>query len=58
MLGCSEARTEFTESAESTLREDLERDRGRSDKERERSEKLEAELALARRFWRRRWFGP
>lgn len=45
ILGCSEARAEFTESAESTLREDLER---------ERADRLEGELPAARRgFWRR-----
>ncbi len=49
-LGRSEAILELTERAESTLREQLER-------ERERADRLEQELAEARRPWYRRLFG-
>ena len=56
-LGLSRGRLELTEKAESTLREDLERERERADAERERAEKLQAELDQARQPWWRRWFG-
>ncbi len=49
-LGGAQARTELTEKAESTLRDQLER-------ERERADRLEAELREARRGWWRRTFG-
>jgi septal ring factor EnvC (AmiA/AmiB activator) len=49
-LGCLEARLELTEQAESTLREQLQR-------ERERADRLEAELIEVRRSWWRRIFG-
>jgi len=39
-----EERAQISERTESTLREDLERDRARADAERERSEKLRREL--------------
>ena len=63
-LGRLEGRLELTEVAESTLREQLERERQRADEERtradaerERVERLEAELREARRSWWRRLFG-
>ena len=56
-LGRLEGRMELTEVAESTLREQLERERERADQERERAERLEAELREARRSWWRRLFG-
>jgi hypothetical protein len=56
-LGLSRGRLELTEKAESTLREQLERERERADKERERAEQLQAELDDARRPWWRRIFG-
>lgn len=52
-LGRLEGRLELTEQADSTLREQLERERQRADQERERTQRLEAELAERRRgFWR------
>src|SRR5215204_6650795 len=56
-LGLSRGRIELTEKAESTLREALERERDRADAERERAEKLQAELDRARLPWYRRLFG-
>ena len=68
-LGRVEGRLEITETAESTLREDLERERRRADEERARAERereradelrreLEAERARASQgFWRRLLFG-
>ena len=56
-LGRLEGRLELTEVAESTLREQLERERERADQERERAERLEAELRDARRSWWQRLFG-
>jgi predicted RNase H-like nuclease (RuvC/YqgF family) len=56
-LGRAQARAELTELAESTLREQLERERERADQERERAEQLEAELKEVRRSWWRRFFG-
>jgi excisionase family DNA binding protein len=50
-LGRLEGRLEITEVAESTLREQLER-------ERERADRLEEELRDARRSWWSRIFGP
>lgn len=48
------ARLQITERAESTLREDLARERERADQERGRAERLEEELKEARKgFWRR-----
>ena len=55
-LGRLEGRLELTEVAESTLREQLERERERADQERERAERLEAELREARRSWWQRLF--
>src|SRR5215203_2129443 len=49
-LGLSRGRIELTEKAESTLRDALER-------ERERADKLQAELDRARLPWYRRLFG-
>jgi len=60
-LGLSRGRIELTEKAESTLRDALERERQRADAERERAEKLQAELDRAREAaakpWWRRLFG-
>ena len=56
-LGRLEGRLELTEQAESTLREQLERERRRADEERERAERLQRELDEARQPWWRRWFG-
>lgn len=54
MLGCFETHAKLTKRAESTLREDLERERERADQERKRAELLKAELREARKsFWRR-----
>ena len=55
-LGLSRGRLELTEKAESTLREQLEREKERADKERERAEQLPAELEEARRPWWRKLF--
>ena len=55
-LGRLEGRLELTEVAQSTLRDHLERERKRSDEERERADRLEEELREARRPWWRRWF--
>jgi hypothetical protein len=55
-LGLSRGRLELTEKAESTLREQLEREKERADKERERAEQLQAELEEARRPWWRKLF--
>jgi vacuolar-type H+-ATPase subunit I/STV1 len=53
-LGRSEARTELTQQAESTVRESLERERERADRlERELSEARERERENSRGFWRR-----
>jgi len=61
-LGRVEGRLELTERTESTMREDLERERARSeeerrraDVERERAEELRRELEAerSRGFWRR-----
>ncbi len=49
-LGRLEGRLELTEMAESTLREQLQR-------ERERADRLEAELSESRRSWWKRVFG-
>jgi hypothetical protein len=57
-LGLSRGRIELTEKAESTLREALEREKQRADVERERTEKLQAELDRARMPWWKRVFGP
>jgi len=64
-LGRLEGRLELTEVTESTLREQLERERQRADEERkradaerERVERLERELEAATRPWWRRFFGP
>jgi len=56
-LGRLEGRLQITEVAESTLREQLERERERADEERERADRLEEELREARRPWWRRMFG-
>jgi hypothetical protein len=55
-LGRLEGRLELTEVAQSTLRDNLERERKRADEERERANRLEEELREARRPWWRRWF--
>lgn len=56
MLKCYEARSELTESAESMLHENLERER--EERERERADRLEAEISELRgRSWWRRVFG-
>ena len=60
-LGLSRGRIELTEKAESTLRDALERERGRADAERARAEQLQADLDGAReaagRPWYRKLFG-
>lgn len=56
-LGKAEARAELTAETDSTIREQLERERQRADEERERAERLQAELDQARLPWYRRWFG-
>jgi hypothetical protein len=56
-LGLSRGRIELTEKAESTMRDALERERGRADAERERAEKLQAEQDRARLPWYRKLFG-
>jgi hypothetical protein len=56
-LGLSRGRIELTEKAESTLRDALEREKQRADAERERAEKLQAELDRARQPWWRKMFG-
>jgi hypothetical protein len=56
-LGLSRGRIELTEKAESTLREALEREKQRADDERERAERLQAELDRARLPWWRKLFG-
>ena len=48
-LGRAESRLELTSQAESTLREDLARERKRAEAERERAERLEAELREAQK---------
>ena len=48
-LGRAESRLELTSQAESTLREDLARERERAEAERERAERLEAELREVRK---------
>ena len=57
-LGLQQGRLELTEKTESTLREQLERERERADNERQRAEQLQAELEEARRPWWRRILGP
>jgi excisionase family DNA binding protein len=59
-LGLQQGRLELTEKAESTLRDALEREKERADKERERAEhaeQLQAELEEARSPWWRKLFG-
>ncbi len=56
-LGRSEGARELEAVARSTLEEQLTRERERADKERERSEQLQAELDQARRPWWRKFFG-
>ncbi len=60
-LGLSRGRIELTEKAESTLRDALERERGRADAERARAEQLQAgldrEREAAGRPWWRKMFG-
>src|SRR4028119_2167004 len=48
-LGRAESRFELTSQAESTLREDLARERERADAERKRADRLEAELREVRK---------
>lgn len=58
-LGRAEARIELEELTESTRREERERLIADLERERERAERLEAELREARRgFWRRLFGGP
>jgi hypothetical protein len=54
-----EGRLELTAQAESTLREQLERERGRADRLEERAEQLRDELEAARSkgFWSRLFGG-
>ena len=63
-LGRIEGRLQITEVAESTLRDQLEREqrradeeRQRADEERDRANRLAEELREARRPWWSRWFG-
>lgn len=56
-LGLTEGRLELTEKTESTLREERDRLLAERDRERERAERLLAELAEARRPWWRKLFG-
>jgi excisionase family DNA binding protein len=56
-LGLSRGRIEITEKAESTLRNALDREITRAAAERERAEKLQAELDRARLPWYRKLFG-
>jgi excisionase family DNA binding protein len=63
-LGRIEGRLQITEVAETTLRDQLERERKRADEERQRADEerdrahhLEEELREARRSWWRRMFG-
>jgi hypothetical protein len=56
-LGRLKGRLELTERAESTLREQLDRERQRTELERQRAERLEAQLEEARRPWWRRLLG-
>ena len=56
-LGRARERAELTELAQSTLREQLSRERARADQERERAKRLQAELEEARRPWWRKVFG-
>jgi excisionase family DNA binding protein len=56
-LGRLEGRLELTEKTESTMRAERERLISDLERERERAERLEAELRDARRPWYRRWFG-
>ena len=56
-LGLSRGRLELTEQAQSTLQDALDRERQRADEERERAERLAAELEESRRPWWRKLFG-
>jgi excisionase family DNA binding protein len=58
-LGRMEGRLQITEVAESTLREQLEREREQLERERERADRLEAELRdeRGRGFWARLFGG-
>jgi chromosome segregation ATPase len=56
-LGRLEARLELTEVAESTMQAERERLLEDLRRERERAERLEADLREARRPWWKRWFG-
>jgi DNA-binding transcriptional regulator YbjK len=56
-LGRAQSCPELTELAESTLREQLQRERERADQEWERAERLEAELEKSQRSWWKRMFG-
>jgi excisionase family DNA binding protein len=56
-LGRMEGRLELTERADSTLREQLERERQRADRMEEEARALRERLEEARQPWWRRWFG-
>jgi hypothetical protein len=56
-LGLSRGRLELTEKTESTLREERDRLLDERDRERERADRLEMELARARVPWWRKMFG-
>jgi excisionase family DNA binding protein len=56
-LGRLEGRLELTEVAESTMRQERERLIADLERERERAERLERELAESRRPWWQRMFG-
>jgi excisionase family DNA binding protein len=56
-LGLSRGRLELSEKAESTIREERDRLLAERDKERERAEKLQAELDRARQPWWKKIFG-
>jgi hypothetical protein len=57
-LGRSEARAELTELAESTIREDLERERRRADRLEDEARQLREQLEASRRgFWKRLFGG-
>jgi hypothetical protein len=56
-LGRIEGRLQISEVAESTFKDQLERERLRADEERDRAQRFEEELREARRPWWRRAFG-
>ena len=57
-LGRSEARAELTERAESTIKEQLQRERGRADRMEEEARQLREQIEASRRgFWKRLFGG-